>query len=442
MQQYGIFWGCQIPARFPFIEKATRILFSELGIDIVDYEGFTCCPEKSMAKKIDSYTWLVTAARNLALAESQGCEVLINPCNGCYSTFRVAANEMTCDPALKARVNRDLEKVGLHYKGDIQIKHIVEFLYDDVGTHKIAEHIKTPLTGLRFAVHHGCHMLRPSPAINFDDPDNPVKFDALVSVAGGISPKHGSKMLCCGESYSRGDETELAPTLIRSKFLDFKKENIDAVCVACPACFLQLDTQQLLMQRKGEEFHFPVLYVTEMLCLAMGVDLEVLGLDMHRIKFDRFFASSKERKSAWEKMESTFNMDALRRCYDCGACENDCPSALNTAQFKPNELIGKVVRGEIEELISSAEIWKCLECHTCLDLCPQRFGMEKVFSVLKEMAVEKKLAPATVKAMMETFISTSKLGEPQKTLRKKLDLPEAKDSGVEDWKKLMETIEQ
>ena len=66
--------------------------------------------------------------------------------------------------------------------------------------------------------------------------------------------------------------------------------------------------------------------------------------------------------------------------------------------------------------------------------------MEKVFTALKEMAIEKKLAPATVKAMMETFMSTSKLGEPQKTLRKKLDLPEAKKSGIEDWKELMEVI--
>jgi heterodisulfide reductase subunit C len=211
--------------------------------------------------------------------------------------------------------------------------------------------------------------------------------------------------------------------------------------VACPACFLQFDTQQMLMQRKGEEFHFPVLYVTEMLCLAMGVDLEILGLDMHRVKFDRFFASAIERKKVWEKMTAVFSMDTLRRCYECGACENDCPSALSTARFKPNELIGKVVKGEIDELIASSEIWKCLECHTCLDLCPQKFGMEKVFSLLKTMAVEKKLAPSTVKAMMETFMSTSKLGEPQKTLRKKLDLPEAKEGGVEDWKKLMETIQ-
>jgi heterodisulfide reductase subunit C len=283
-------------------------------------------------------------------------------------------------------------------------------------------------------------MLRPSQAISFDDSEEPKKFDALVVAAGAISPKYNSRMLCCGESYSRGDDTELAPTLIRGKFQDFIKENIDAVSVACPACFLQFDTQQMLMQRKGEEFHFPVLYVTEMLCLALGVDLKMLGLDMHRVSFDRFFSTSRERKQVWEKMKSAFDTDSLRRCYACGDCENDCPSALNTAQFKPNELIGKVVRGEIEEVVASPEIWKCLECHTCLDLCPQRFGMEKVFSVLKDMAVEKKLAPSTVKAMMETFISTSRLGEPQKTLRKKLNLPEAKESGVENWKNLMEAI--
>ncbi len=49
MPSYAYFWGCYVPARLPFMEKATRLAFDQLGVDAVDVEGLTCCPEKTMA---------------------------------------------------------------------------------------------------------------------------------------------------------------------------------------------------------------------------------------------------------------------------------------------------------------------------------------------------------------------------------------------------------
>src|SRR3990167_8066971 len=97
----------------------------------------------------------------------------------------------------------------------------------------------------------------------------------------------------------------------------------------------------------------------------------------------------------------------------------------------------KNFEGEADELFTQQNKWHCLEGHTCYELCSQRFGMKTFFTTLKRMAINKGLIPATVKQAIETFEKTAKLGEPQKTQRKKLNLPEPPASGVKEWKKIV-----
>ena len=68
MRDTVFFWGCQIPARLPFIEKSIRTVMEILGKDIADIEGFTCCPEAALVKSMGEEEWLIAAARNLANA--------------------------------------------------------------------------------------------------------------------------------------------------------------------------------------------------------------------------------------------------------------------------------------------------------------------------------------------------------------------------------------
>ena len=93
MQEFAVFWGCTIPARFPFIEKATRVLFDDLGARVHELAGHTCCPQGTLVKPNAPRAFFAAAARNLALVERAGLDV-VTPCNGCYSTFKEAQNHL------------------------------------------------------------------------------------------------------------------------------------------------------------------------------------------------------------------------------------------------------------------------------------------------------------------------------------------------------------
>ncbi|MDN5348487.1 MAG: heterodisulfide reductase subunit [Clostridia bacterium] len=433
---YAFFWGCQIPARLPFIEKSTRMVLNHLGVAYVDLPGFTCCPEKSLIKNFKEFEWLLVASRNLALAEKEGLDV-ITACNGCYSTLKEAAAELNNSSELKKKVNERLSALGLTYQGRVQVLHLVEFLHDKVGLSKIRASLRKPLNGLKIAVHNGCHLLRPSSAIRFDDPLKPGKYDALVEALGASSLAYETKMLCCGNGLGNVGEAEESLALTRKKLLEVQAAGADALTVVCPACFMQYDQKQYLAQRQGEHLHVPVFTYPELLGLAMGLDPQELGLDGHRVDTAGFFRVWENYLGAYELVRRHLDLQAVRKCYECGACVVDCPVAESSNTFNPNRLIGEVLAGKIEELISSPEIWKCLECHTCYELCPQKFGMEKVFSTLKHLAMERNILPPPLKGGVDMFMKTGRLGNPDERARKKYGLGPAATTGREDLRKLL-----
>lgn len=438
--KYAIFWGCQIPARLPFMEKSTRMVLDKLEVKYTDLEGFTCCPEKALVKNMSEESWMLTAARNLCVAEKAGLDIL-SSCNGCYGTLKTVATRLNTDLALKERINEKLATVGLEYKGTVKVKHLIEVLHDDVGIAKIKSMIQKPMIGMRIAVHHGCHMLRPSNAIHFDDPLKPTKYDALVEALGAESMNYNTKMMCCGGALSHaGDEAD-SLAITRKKLVEVQKLAADAMTLVCPSCYMQYEQKQYLAQRKGEKIHVPVLTYPEMLGLAMGIEGKELGLDAHRVELDSFFATWEKHLSDFELVKKHIDLNSVRKCYNCGACVSDCPVAEIKEHFNPNQIIGMVLDGKVNELLNSKEIWYCVECHTCYEMCPQKFGMEKVFTTLKHLAIEKGLEPSSVKGAIDVFLKTGKLGEPDNKNRKKLGLVDLPASGNEELAKLLASVE-
>ncbi len=437
MPDYTLFLGCIIPARFPFMEKSTRLVLSKLGCILHDLEGATCCPTKSIIKPMGELAWYVTAARNLALAEKENHDLLV-PCNGCYSTLKSVEVEMRINPHLLSEVNAILSSAGLEYRGTIEVKHLVEALHDEIGITKIKQQIIKPFDGMKIAAHTGCHMLRPSSSIFFDDPNKPKKFDALIEALGAKSIDYDTKMLCCGGNLNTADEADDATALARMKLLEVTKK-ADAISLTCPSCFMQYDSRQYLMQKSGEKLNVPILYYPELLGLAMGFTTAELGMDMHRIEAAEFLSKWDSRYNYLKTLREVFDLNSVRRCYECGACVNDCPVAKINPEFNPNEIIGRLLSGELEAVTGSHSIWMCVDCYTCYELCPQKLGMNKIFDKLKHIALEKGKAPKGFSASIEMFRKDGRLGEPT-SVRKKLKLPEPPKSGAEELKKLLEHI--
>ena len=287
MKDFTIFWGCTIPARFPFLEKSVRTVLDGMGLPYRDIDGFTCCPEKSLVNNIDHGLWTLTAARNIAVAEVEGLNI-VSPCTGCVSNLATVKSELKTNPKKRAEVNGVFESIGRKYEGRIKLSHLVPFFHDEVGANAIKSAIKRDFRGMKFAVHYGCHMMRPGHALKNDDPLNPKKFDNLIRTLGGESMDYMTKLTCCGQGLDRVDQHENALTMARLKLKELKALGADAMALCCPSCFLQFDNNQNLMEKDGEKLGIPVLYFTDILGLAMGYKSIELGLDGHRIDVEPF----------------------------------------------------------------------------------------------------------------------------------------------------------
>lgn len=286
--KFAFFRGCFIPIRLPHIEYVARRVFEDLGITLVDLKDFTCCPEPVGFGINDKLTWLSIAARNICLAEEVNRDI-ITLCNGCLYTLKQANVQLKANPELKDKINGILSDTGHQFRGSIKVKHFLEVLNEDIGINKLKEYVTVPLTGLTVASHLGCHIISPIEIMNFDDPYDPVVLDGITASLGATPADYDLKSLCCGWTLFNYGTRESAANLISAKLKDMKKAGADCLTVVCPQCFHQFDMGQLLASRETAlGFRLPVLFLLQLLGLAMGYDLKKIQYRFHRIKDESF----------------------------------------------------------------------------------------------------------------------------------------------------------
>lgn len=413
------------------------MVLDRLGVRFIEIDGFTCCPEKFLVETMSEEAWYLTAARNLALAEKAGGDLLV-ACNGCYSTFRSAINAFYSSSELREHVARRLREIGLEYSFQSTVRHIVQVLHDSIGPDVISRKVVNPLFGLNIASHYGCQLLRPSPAVRADFPLRPFKLDKLITCLGATSLEYNSKPNCCGEALGRSGQPEESMVSARVKLLELHQLNADALAVVCPACFQQFESQQGLIQRQIPDLNIPIFYYTELLGLALGFDPGEMGLDMHRISVQRFFDNWRSLEAVRKSIPEEFDYDAMKACVACESCSNDCPVTQIDEDFYPHEIIMRILNGETEKILHEDGIWKCLECGTCTELCPNNFGMMKVFKDAKRLAMDEGIMPPETKQGIEMFRKTGMLGQTRGRARSKLGLDKLEPTGGDELARLLQ----
>ena len=466
---FSVFWGCTIPARFPFIEKSTRLVLEATGGRPVDVEGYTCCPEGTLVKAVDEEAYYVTAARNLSLASAAGLP-MVTPCNGCYSTLKSVSSTLRADWRLAGRISALIADGATHaadaadfaQSADIadavhaaghaphppdapifpEVKHLAEWLFDELGPAAISKRVVKPLWGMRLAVHYGCHLLRPSPAVRWDSATHPTKLEDLVRALGATVVDYDTKMACCGGALDRVGERDGALEFCRAKLDDLTGVGVDGLVVVCPSCLQQFDLNQASLLRGGERTPIPVFYYSELFALTLGFQPEELGLSMHRVSVEPFLAAWAEREDRRRVIAEEFSVPELQKCADCKACEDDCPVTKVAGGFSPTGIIGEILAGDLEGVIERGDLWKCLECFTCYERCHSRLGMAEVFRKLKELANEREKVPAAVRSAYEMFRATGSLGEPRESARARLGLAPLPARGGDDLERILSRREE
>jgi heterodisulfide reductase subunit B len=275
-----MFLGCAIPYRVSAFEISARRILERLGVELQEMPEFNCCglPLDPVSHEI----MLILAARNLALAEREGLNI-VTLCPGCAGTLKKVKRMLKEDEDLREDINGHLKEAGLEFRGTSDVRHLMQLLIEDVGLEKIKNSVARPLTMLKVAEHNGCHILRPREYVGFDDPEDPKTLKTLIEATGAACLDYMDETECCGAP-SVGVSDKVALGLARDKLSHLKVVNAEAMITICPFCHIMYDTNELRIEKMfNEVYGIPILHYPQLLGLAMGMRPEDLAFSELRV---------------------------------------------------------------------------------------------------------------------------------------------------------------
>ena len=278
MIRFGYYPGCSLESSAVEFDLSLRKVALLLGIELVELPDWNCCGA-SAAHSINHLLSLALPARSLAIAEEENLLELMAPCSACYSNLAKANQELIASPAARQQVNQIIE---MDYQGRVKVVSILEFL-SSIGVEKIASVVKNNLAGKRVACYYGCLMLRHPKVTGRPDFEQPRGMDEVVKALGGEPVNWGFKTECCGAGFSMS-RTEVVLKLSHDILSNARANGAELIALACPMCMSNLDMRQkAILKRYGEEKPLPIVYITELMGLTMGISPEELGLNRHYI---------------------------------------------------------------------------------------------------------------------------------------------------------------
>ncbi len=116
-------------------------------------------------------------------------------------------------------------------------------------------------------------------------------------------------------------------------------------------------------------------------------------------------------KTFLDEVNEKINGVPIQRCYHCRKCTAGCPLAF-TMEYNPNRIIKMIQMGQKKEVLSSATIWLCASCETCITRCPNEVDIARMMDVLREMAIKEGVAAkeANILSFHKAFLWSIKFG--------------------------------
>jgi len=283
MKRVPYYPGCALLTVDVAYDESSKRVAQRLGTELVDIEDYNCCGIGELKSQGDA--GLMLPARNLMLAKQQfQAQELVMSCSVCYHELSRANAYIRKNARQKARVNELLQKGGEPpYEGDVEARHFLEYLYNEHGVEAIRAKVTRPLNGLKVAPYYGCLYTRPSQFTGsgresrLDHPERPRFMHEILEACGAETVAYGNETSCCGGRNLIQDE-ETSFRLIYDTLSKAKAAGADVVALICPKCAGGLDIMQEQVIKaaekrepgSGERARIPVVYVTQLIGLALG----------------------------------------------------------------------------------------------------------------------------------------------------------------------------
>ena len=280
MTRYLFYPGCSLEKNAAAYFDSVQAVSGALGLELEEIKDWNCCgaTEYTSIHRLGSFALM---GRNLALAARQadGARTLTAPCAACYLNLSKAEHYLRTDAKLADQVNRSLAAGGLQYKpGTIDVRHTLDVFFNDIGLETIRSKVTRPLKGLRVAAYYGCMIVRPDYEHRLGNPEYPTMLEDLFQVLGADVIDFPLKAHCCS-GHMPQISTRVAYELMRRLLHGADEYQADMLVTLCPMCQLNLDTYQADVNHLfGTQYHMPILYFTQLMGLAFGMNPRELGI--------------------------------------------------------------------------------------------------------------------------------------------------------------------
>ena len=269
--------GCSLHATGIEFHMSTKAIAEKLNLNLVEPEGWVCCGT-SPAHNTNHYRSIKLPMQTLAIARELGHSYMTMPCAACFSRFRIAMHEVQHDPELRRKIAED---IGFEYAGGIKVDSLLTTISDRVGYEAAAKPVVRPLEGLKVVSYYGCLLTRPPDVTGAERPEYPMNMDRLLEAMGAESLDWSYKTDCCGGSLSLST-LSIALDLSQKILQNAIDVGADMLVTACPLCHANLDVrQEQINEEFGGDFTIPVVYFTQLMGIAYGIDAKTLGMDKH-----------------------------------------------------------------------------------------------------------------------------------------------------------------
>lgn len=278
MSTLAYYPGCSLRHSAEEFDSTTRTLLKALDIDVQEVPDWTCCGA-SPAHMTDHLLAQALSTRNLRQAALVSDEFMA-PCPACYQREKTAEIEVHADDHLRAEVNSVMDAP---YTDSVRVYNLPELLLDKVGADIIAGLVKTDLSQLKVVPYYGCLLGRPSELTGECDNEQPMRMDVLLEAVGVDVKWWNYKTECCGASV--GVPKKIIQQRLTGKLLEQAVHaGADAIVTACPLCHQNLDMRQAQTNSAlGTSYNMPVLYLTQVMGLALGFTADEMMLEKHAV---------------------------------------------------------------------------------------------------------------------------------------------------------------